>query len=195
MSRKAQAVFDGIGATSYAARFTGTIPLEEAEAEAAVYDETLVLVVVGKVETFHPKFDKEGNVTRVNVVKVSDARLVDGELRNVLVEQLGLYGSDTVVIPTMPPAAQPADAGWDPLADDETGEIPTQGVEVLGYENGVQILGHVKSNAGAAPSGGEGPKTVPFNPSDGPIAPATGEVVGRIGRHDSELTSFFDEGL
>jgi hypothetical protein len=88
---------DGYEFSNYFGRFSGTVELESEEAEAAAIGETLVLVVVANVSDANAKLDnKTGDLNRIAVLKATEARVLDPELKQLLVERLGLYGSDTV---------------------------------------------------------------------------------------------------
>jgi hypothetical protein len=100
---------DGLSFESYRARYNGSVDLEEEEAQKLALGETVVMVVVCTVADVQARTVK-GEISRVAVCKVTDARVVDGELQNSLVTGLGLYGEDTMV--DVPPAADP-----------ETGEV------------------------------------------------------------------------
>jgi hypothetical protein len=134
VTRVAQKSVDGISVTNHKARFTGTVFLEEEEAQAASLDEVLVLVVVAKVQDVQAKLNRSGELDRVNVMKASDARVLTGDLKNILVDRLGLYGSDTVDAPLIrsgdynssaPPVATTQRDGSRPdtTVDTQTGEV------------------------------------------------------------------------
>lgn len=187
---------DGITIDNWEARFTGRIPLENEELEAATVDNTVVLVIVAHQDGMNVTVNKRtGDLTRTNVMKVTDARLIEGELRSVLVEKLGLYGSDTVDPPMVKP--EPAIADEDQMelpfqADEDTGEVQTFGTVDSGAPAGVEVVGTIKAN-GPQGSGRHG--VIPFNPTAGPAGPTTGETVGHINntRRDPALASFMDD--
>lgn len=195
MTRKAQATLDGISVNNNKARFSGTVDLEDVEAEAASLDEVLVMVVVANVKDVQAKLDRTGDLDRINVMKVTDARLLTGELKALLVDKLGLYGADTV-----PPATITRDVDLttgevlDP-DDSDSAVFSPAGTEIPDEESyearepvaevSDGVIGHVgrrDPNARPERSGGNGPRTKAYNEDDGGPAVPSGQVLGRIGR-------------
>lgn len=91
MGRKVkQLSIDGIGVDLSKARFADTFDVAETDERLLAYDEEIVYVVVARVST--PSFResvKTGDVSRVNVLKVREARLVrDEEFKSTLLEKL-----------------------------------------------------------------------------------------------------------
>ena len=171
MSRMSNKV-DGVAFAMYQGRFSGTVDLEDEEAEATAIGETLVMVVVATVKDLNAKMDKDGDLARVAVFKATDARILDDELKDLLVERLGLYGGDTVEPVLIAPGTrrQPEEA------EVETGEIegfsePEN--EQLSFDD-VEVL---------TPERSEGPKTVPYNTMPSFVPEAT-ETVGVVGKGD-----------
>lgn len=175
MTRRSQSSFDGIPVTKPKARFTGSFELEEPEYEHTPLDNTVVCVVVAKIGNLNIKVtDTEVEATRV--FKVSEMRLLEpGELKQRVVQELGLYGLDTLPFNehTVPkPSPAPV---VEPLPEDrdvETGEI---------------FVPPPRDD-------GEGPKVARFQIDDidtgGP--PADREVIGSVhsGTRDPALASF-----
>lgn len=94
---------DGIAFDMYRGRFTGTIDLEDTEAQAAATGETLVMVVIATVDGFQAKLDKEGDLARIAVLKATDARvLAEPELRDLMIERLGLSYGEVTPVPVQP---------------------------------------------------------------------------------------------
>jgi hypothetical protein len=194
MTRKPQSSMDGVPFDSHRARFSGTVPLETEEIEATSLDEVLVMVVVARVQDVQAKVVK-GELERVNVLKVTDTRLLTGDLKKILVERLGLYGTDTVD-PEMVD-----DLSVDDLSVDlETGEVLDASEPVfspaIDDEEGVVTLGHIGDRHPRARSERRdgGPKVKPYSEDDGGPSVPVGEVVGRIGRQDrGVLTAFLEE--
>jgi hypothetical protein len=199
----ASQTFDGFGFDLQQARFTGTVDLELDEAKKAALDEVLVFVIVAKVKDVAVKTVKE-DIARIAVCKVSDARVLDDELRNSLVEGLGLVGEDTYV-PISPKSK---------AVDEETGEIMDR-EEAAGeqgqfsfsdaeeaydpsQDDGVTVVGRIGNGDAATPHSASGPRFMSYADFD-----TTGTVhnlddaspVGRIGVTDPTLSSFLDDGL
>lgn len=172
MPRHAQRTFDGMAVTKPKARFTGTFELEDTEYDSCPLDNTVVCVVVAKIGDLNIKVtDTEVEATRV--LKISEMRMLpDGDMKTQLVEQLGLYGFDTLPldVPTKAPDAAR-------VVDNDTGEIVTDDVDR------------------PAP---DGPKSVPFtlDDTDEDPGPLDSEVVGSIydGLHqDPRVAAFAQE--
>jgi hypothetical protein len=214
MTRKPQSSMDGVPFDSHRARFSGTVPLETEEIEATSLDEVLVMVVVVRVQDVQAKVVK-GELERVNVLKVTDTRLLTGDLKKILVERLGLYGTDTVE-PEMVDDLSVDDLSVDDLSVDdlsvddlsvddlsvdlETGEVLDASEPVfspaIDDEEGVVTLGHIGDRHPRARSERRdgGPKVKPYSEDDGGPSVPVGEVVGRIGRQDrGVLTAFLEE--
>jgi hypothetical protein len=199
MTRKPQSSMDGVPFDSHRARFSGTVPLETEEIEATSLDEVLVMVVVVRVQDVQAKVVK-GELERVNVLKVTDTRLLTGDLKKILVERLGLYGTDTVD-PEMVDDLSVDDLSVDDLSVDlETGEVLDASEPVfspaIDDEEGVVTLGHIGDRHPRARSERRdgGPKVKPYSEDDGGPSVPVGEVVGRIGRQDrGVLTAFLEE--
>jgi hypothetical protein len=199
MTRKPQSSMDGVPFDSHRARFSGTVPLETEEIEATSLDEVLVMVVVARVQDVQAKVVK-GELERVNVLKVTDTRLLTGDLKKILVERLGLYGTDTVD-PEMVDDLSVDDLSVDDLSVDlETGEVLDASEPVfspaIDDEEGVVTLGHIGDRHPRARSERRdgGPKVKPYSEDDGGPSVPVGEVVGRIGRQDrGVLTAFLEE--
>lgn len=175
---------DGFSFDHFRARLTGTVELEETEAQAAALDETLVMVVVARVKDVQAKMDgrgdNAGDLSRVAVCKATDARIIDdADLRNTLVERLGLYGEDTYVpiVPKSAPESVPH-AETPIQADEETGEI----------------VDDDDDEYFAPPQTSEtGPRSVPWSPLED-AADHEREVVGRVpGTGDRALAGFLSE--
>jgi hypothetical protein len=204
MTRKPQSSMDGVPFDSHRARFSGTVPLETEEIEATSLDEVLVMVVVARVQDVQAKVVK-GELERVNVLKVTDTRLLTGDLKKILVERLGLYGTDTVD-PEMVDDLSVDDLSVDDLSVDdlsvdlETGEVLDASEPVfspaIDDEEGVVTLGHIGDRHPRARSERRdgGPKVKPYSEDGGGPSVPVGEVVGRIGRQDrGVLTAFLEE--
>lgn len=175
---------DGIQFDTFRARLTGTVELEEAEAQAAALDETLVMIVVARVKDVQAKMDgrEDPALARVAVCKATDARVVvDVDLRNTLVERLGLLGDDACYVPIVPKSERSGSVGdSEPVADEETGEIITDRDEDVADES--------------APAQNASAGTVPWAHAE---VPEDGEGVRVYGRvpvsGDKALAGFLGE--
>jgi hypothetical protein len=224
----AQRSIDGVGSfEEYRARFTGTIDLEDdPEINATTLDQVSVGVVVIRTKDVQAKLGRDGVLARVGVLNVTDLRVVDGDLKDLLVERLGLYGGDTVEPARILAGTTGSDAdanpavdldndddnleSWqndradslrvstealmrldDDLATDEDGEIiPGQLLEQpeLPYE-APTVVGSIHDRS-QRPQGSGMPNVAPFRTEDGPLAPASGQRIGRVGRQDEQLNSY-----
>lgn len=81
MSRKIQQLsIDGIGVELSRARFGDTFDVADGDERLLAFDEEVVYVVVARVSTPSFRESKNGEVSRVNVLKVKEARLVKDEV-------------------------------------------------------------------------------------------------------------------
>lgn len=136
MSRASQRI-DGVAFEAWKLRHTGTVEITEEDADKLAIGEVVVTVSVSVVGDVQAKLDKEGSLSRVGVLKATETVVLDGELKGILVDRLGLYGSDTMpppvrIIPGERTEAQRASIqgiedvqyAYTINADTETGEIP-----------------------------------------------------------------------
>lgn len=175
--------FDGINFALHRGRFSGSVDLEETEAAAAAMGETLVMVVVANVADVGAKLDKNGDLIRIPVFKATDARILDTELKQLLVERLGLYGADTVEPVRIVPKAEsnlsvmvPAEyttyndgddevPAWSPsVAVDEGDQMSFGDVE----DSEIEVLGHIQDFQTTSVSGSahqvQGPRVDELRP-------------------------------
>lgn len=96
MPRSSNSSFDGLPIDNWQGRMTGTFELEEDEVRASLLDTVQVAVVVVKSRNVKVDASEKGEVTATRWYKVTDFRVVDPELREILVERLGLVGTDTL---------------------------------------------------------------------------------------------------
>lgn len=151
MGRKIQQLsIDGVSVDLSKARFAETFDVAEEDERLLAFDEEVVYVVIARVST--PSFresKKNGEVSRVNVLRVKEARLVTNEeLKSKVLSGVGFdYQPLPSVFDGLPPAEEvvpelTATAQWAPtIAEleqqgvrfvDELGEdgLPIEGIEV-----------------------------------------------------------------
>lgn len=190
MPRRIQTTVDGIAVDHFRARWTGSVDLEETEANATALDEVGVFVVVGRVKDVQNRLDRSGDVARVAVLQATDTRVIEGELRELLVNQLGLHGSDTI-----PPALVPEPLLGDDQGDDEDDEedTPSPDVPHPREEEDVQdgVIGSIHDRAPDARPVERDSRVSRF--SGDTVGTPTGTVIGRIGRNDPALAKYLDE--
>lgn len=80
MRKIQQLSIDGINVELSKARFADTFDVAEGDERLLAFDEEVVYVVVARVSTPSFRESKHGEVSRVNVLKVKEARLVKDEL-------------------------------------------------------------------------------------------------------------------
>lgn len=190
MSRTAQTSIDGINVDFYKFRKSGSVEVEEPEADAAVMDAVVVTVEVSKVDDVQYKSDKDGNVTRIAVLKTTEARVLEGDLKALLVERLGLYGTDTAEPILITPGERTPSQREAKAEEDEKEEIiEDDDDEQPGEPDGV--VGHIRDHVSSAAKSGMS-NVKPFNATsfDGPNDT---EVVGRIKPKDDALGRFLGE--
>ena len=212
MARSIQRQTDGITIEEFHARFSGRVLLEEEDLNATALEEVGVGVVVFKTDGTGTSINRKGTVIRTAVLKVTDLRVLDGDLKKLLVERLGLYGDDTVELPTTTApdaiAAQLSDQGQLFGADPETGEIDEELDAIVNSarvsepeEEPDGIVGSIhahREQASTASTGGpvshNGVKVLPFTESDVDGVTGEREVLGRIRQSsDPSLQKFFEE--
>lgn len=74
-----QLTIDGVGIDLSKARFADTFDVAESDERRLAFDEEVVYVVVARVSTPSFRESRHGEVSRVNVLKVKEARLVKDE--------------------------------------------------------------------------------------------------------------------
>lgn len=173
---KAQSTADGYTINYHRARMSGTVDLEELDIPHFVQGDVIVGVFVAKVEGFNSKEDKQGNITRTNVARCTDVRVLTGALKEVMVKQLGLAGTDTLELPMVSHApvqaptvtllSDPVEVFADELPEDPE-EAPEQDVFT------------------PAPRAVEMEPAEDEDEDDDVWVPTQVEQVGRIGRQDT----------
>lgn len=160
MSRTSDRI-DGVSFEAFKGRFSGTVELEEEEASAAAVGEVVVFVGVASIMDVQAKLDKDGVLSRIDVFKVTEARVLEDDLKQILVDRLGLYGNDT-----LPPPVK--------IVPGE--RTPTQRAKAELVQGAAEALQGAISDAGDAGLS----VTVSYSPALGGTAQAdasTGEVV------------------
>lgn len=176
MSRMSNKV-DGVSFDMYRGRFTGTIDLEDEEAEATAIGETVVMVVVATVNDANAKLDKAGDMARIAVFKATDARILDDELKTLMVQRLGLTGGDTDQPVLIVPGERLVKDSVDSDGVILTGELKGFVGEQLSFDDiDIETL---------TPDRSEGPRTVPFNTMPS-FLPSDSQVVGVVGNGDED---------
>lgn len=190
--------FDGINFALHRGRFSGSVDLEETEAAAAAMGETLVMVVVANVADVGAKLDKNGDLIRIPVFKATDARILDTELKQLLVERLGLYGADTVEPVRIVPQADTAHHSMQSVDfppsytyNAEDGEVPAWSPTVKVDEGDqmsfgdvedstIEVLGHIQDFQTTSVSGSahqvQGPRVGDLRPE---------VTLGRVGGNEA----------
>lgn len=127
-----QEIIDGLHVDKNQARFTGTFDLDERDLEALAMDRVAFLVVAVRIEEMKAKVTPDADVKRVNVLRVQDARVARGDLREDAVEWLaGKNGQMTMDFREKLGLAPPDGPEFDrPDHVDENGEILSE-VEVV----------------------------------------------------------------
>ena len=192
MSR--QQHFDGFSIDAHQARFSGTFDLDQEDLASLELDRVAFFVVAVRVEGANLKALDTGDVRRVDVLKVQDARVAADELREVCIQHIMGKGGQSVADFGLATQEQKDEESRfmatrtdRPANVSETGErIEDEGDEDNDtggpeeYEpfvappepeiEGVQVVGHIndhKEEVGVLTSsrGGDGPKVGKFNPA------------------------------
>lgn len=172
MARGAQKAINGMAVDHQKGRFAGTFDLEDFEVDSSGLDETVVCVVVARVQGSNPKITKKGELDQVTSYGVTDMRVVDPELRSALVDRLGLM--DTSQLPLFD------SNGQGPVADVTTGELPLE-TPVLEPVEPVEVEVQVPSDEPAH-----------VDPPETPQGEQVGSVYAGLHRRDPELVKFMD---
>lgn len=124
MRKVQQLSIDGFNVDVSKARFADTFEVAERDERLLAYDEDVVYVVVARVSTPSFRESKGGEVSRVNVLKVKEARLVRDE--DAKVRLLKSVGFDHSV--------QPSLFGPDPEPEPTVSELEEHGVRFVDNE-------------------------------------------------------------
>lgn len=90
MGRKNELTVDGVGVDLSKARFADTFEVAESDERLLPFDQEVVFVVVARVSTPSFREARNGDVSRVNVLKVREARLVRGaKFAGQILEKIG----------------------------------------------------------------------------------------------------------
>lgn len=109
---------DGAAFDLYGVRFNGTVELNGPE---TFLDAKQVWIVVTDTNGVAVKTKNDGNVLRVDVLKVSDCRAADDELATLLITKLGLDVGQAVPIDENNPRSQRTN--YKRTVDPDTGAI------------------------------------------------------------------------
>jgi hypothetical protein len=201
-----QLTVDGKPVDHVQARFSNTFDVEDLP-----YDQLGICVVVYRVDGERTVTNqKTGARKRTNEMRVLEFRGVDDDVKDFLVEHLGLHTDALLRLPgpvqisLMPPEDQqsfgevltvPEPVSFDNDALPPQNDVPYEpGVDTLN-EHAVADL--VPTEVYTPPGRDGGPRVMP-NSTRGPVpgsAIPEGEVVGRIQQHDDALSRFINEGM
>jgi hypothetical protein len=92
-----QGMFDGMDVDSHQARFTGTFDLDEEDTSSVGLDRVAFFVVAVRVEGAVFRTTDDAEVKRINVLKVQDARLASGDMRDEAVQWLAGKAGQSVM--------------------------------------------------------------------------------------------------
>lgn len=175
MARGAQTAINGMAVDHQKGRFSGTFDLEDFEVDNSGLDETVVCVVVARVQGSNPKITKKGEIDQVTAYGVTDMRIVDPELRSALVERLGLMDITALTLFE--------GNGNGPVADVTTGELPlappAPELEPAAPAEAVEL-----QTPGDEPVHADAPET--------PQGEQIGSVYAGLHRKDPELARFME---
>lgn len=188
-----QRTWDGKHIEVWKGRLPGTFDLEEREVELAGFDDVVVCAVVARVKGARPVVNRKGEIECTVEFQSIDMRIAEGALRQEIIEQLGLYGADTLFgeIHVPPPVASPSAPTPPDGIDPETGEIDVADDEAP--EPAQRIEPEPRPGAKPEPASSTGPKVAKFTADDG--GPDEREVVGPVRgeRKDKALERFLQE--
>lgn len=83
-----QLKFDGFDVSVHEATFTGKFDLDEEESESIKLDRVVVFLVAARVGKVLHAADKDGEIKRTNTFVVSEAQMLQGELRDQAIQFL-----------------------------------------------------------------------------------------------------------
>lgn len=83
-----QIKFDGFDVSVHEATFTGKFDLDDEESESIRLDRVVVFVVAARVGKVLHAADKDGEIKRTNTFVVSEAQMLQGELRDQAIQFL-----------------------------------------------------------------------------------------------------------
>lgn len=204
---------DGISYSEYRVRGSGTVVVEERDAASLAMGAVGVAVVVFNVVDLNAKMDKEGDVARIAVAKLTDFRILEDDLKNLLVERLGLYGADDPVALSHPEEAgtlfdgelQPIsyqdfvqaavnDAVAALTAEELTDSLSAFFNEDDGSEVPV-VVGSIHNRSGTLPEEAkEGLKVAPFAFLDNAV-PESRETLGRVRQSKDPILAQYEQEL
>lgn len=215
----AQTTVDGYAINYYRARMAGTVDLEDLDTSFFRQGEIIVGVFVAKVEGFSTKEDKQGNIFRTNVARCTDVRVLNGALKEVMVKQLGLAGTDTLELPmVVKEVSQEVLADLSSMEEGSDAEVelveedaPEQDVfspstkdeddedsdDEVWVPQDTEVIGRIgRPDSYSFPESErknvDGPRTLPFVDRDAVAGVTEKEVLGRIGSKDKVLRRELD---
>lgn len=97
-------LIDGQTVEIHSAKFAGTTDIDEEDVSEYSLDNTIVLAVVATVDVPSFKRTAAGDIRRVNNLHVNAMRVVDGSLRDTLLDTLGVSAQTTFESLTPPPS-------------------------------------------------------------------------------------------
>ena len=167
MTRELLEKVDGITVDNFALVFSGTDEVSHADARHLAYDEEVFVVVRARVGIPRLKENRNGELTRTNVLKVQETGIVrSDQLKNHLCDTLGLSK----------PAPTLFDASSSPAP---TATIPETDVDFVDPGEPVHVLGQEEPVV-----------TIPREPVEEPEVEVVGQVTGsRVDPTESEVAA------
>lgn len=95
---KGQLNFDGVDVGSVAVKFTRTLDIDDVTASKLGYESDVTFVVTGRVVGANFKEDSTGLVQRVNNIAVTDARVLEGDLKDSVEATLQMAGAQQQIV-------------------------------------------------------------------------------------------------
>lgn len=195
-------------ATGWKLQFSGTIDVTREQQRAIIDSGLAVMLIAARTGKLDVDFKENGDTALKVTMRVTDATLTSGQLREDAITFLA-HGGDQgqLVFPNYAYTGEPEAAGAPSDEAPEGGfDLPEGFDEVASDKLDVdddlptEIVGTIHDYRGGAtpqPRDGDGPKVGRFDPDMVPGGPAGAEVVGHVrlgpGRKDSVLDDFINE--